>query len=74
MLCEKGKLPRIVRRGPRKFSEERTLLGQLERALLSGETPDTSGRDNLQTMATVEACLLSAAKQTWVDPQELLDE
>jgi predicted dehydrogenase len=73
ILCEKGKLPRIVRRGARKVSEERILLDQLERALLGGEAPGSSGRDNLQTMAIVEACLLSAARQTWVNPQELLD-
>lgn len=74
LLCEKGKLPRIVRRGPRKVSEERILLDQLERALLNGEVPASSGRDNLQTMAIVEACLLSAAERTWVNPQELLRE
>ncbi len=74
LLCEKGKLPRIVRRGPRKISEERILLDQLERALLNGEVPTSSGRDNLQTMALVEACLLSAAERTWVNPQELLRE
>lgn len=74
MLCEKGKLPRLIRRGPRKVSEERTLLDQLERAILHGEEPDSSGRDNLQTMAIVEACLRSAAKRTWINTQELLDE
>jgi predicted dehydrogenase len=74
MLCEAGKLPRPVRRGPRKVTEERVLLDQLERALVAGEEPDSSGRDNLQTMAVVEACLRSAAEQTWVNPQELLDE
>jgi predicted dehydrogenase len=72
ILCEKGKLPRLMRRGPRKITEEKILLDQLERAILKGEAPDSSGRDNLQTMATVEACLLSAAKRTWVNPQELL--
>jgi predicted dehydrogenase len=74
LLCEKGKLPRPVRRGPRRFTEERILLNQLERALIAGEEPDSSGRDNLQTMAVVEACLRSAAARTWVNPQELLDE
>ena len=73
MLCETGKLPRPVRRGPRKVTEERILLNQLERAL-NGEEPDSSGRDNLQTMAVVEACLRSAAERSWVNPQELLDE
>jgi len=74
MLCETGKLPRPLRRGPRKVTEERILLNQLERALVAGEEPDSSGRDNLQTMAVVEACLRSAAERTWVNPQELLDE
>jgi predicted dehydrogenase len=74
MLCEKGKLPRPVRRGRRKLTEERILLDQLERALIAGEEPDSSGRDNLQTMATVEACVRSAAERRWVNPQELLDE
>ena len=73
ILCEKGRLPRLVRRGPRKVSEERILLQQLERAVLHGEEPDSSGRDNLQTMAIIEACLLSAAKGTWVSTEELLD-
>ena len=73
MLCETGKLPRPVRRGSRRVTEERTLLDQFERALVAGEEPDSSGRDNLQTMAVVEACLRSAAGQTWVNPQELLD-
>jgi predicted dehydrogenase len=74
ILCETGKLPRLVRRGPRKASEERILLDQFERAIVNGEVPPSSGRDNLQTMATVEACLLSAAERTWVNPQELLDD
>jgi predicted dehydrogenase len=74
MLCEKGRLPRIVRRGARKVSEEQILLDQLERASLNGEVPASSGRDNLQTMAVVQACLLSAAERIWVNPQELLHE
>jgi predicted dehydrogenase len=74
VLCETGKLPRVVRRGPRKISEERILLDQLKAAMLSGEESPSSGRDNLQTMATVEACLRSAAERTWVNPQELLNE
>jgi predicted dehydrogenase len=74
MLCESGRLPRPIRRGPRKVTEERILLRQLERALTRGEASDSSGRDNLQTMAVVEACLRSAAERTWINPQELLDE
>lgn len=74
IFCEKGKLPRMVRRGARKLTEERILLGQLERALFAGEEPDSSGRDNLQTMAVVEACCRSASERRWIDPQELLNE
>jgi predicted dehydrogenase len=74
MLCETGKLPRPVRRGPREVTEERILLDQLKGALIDGEEPDSSGRDNLQTMAMAEACLRSAAEYAWINPQELLDE
>ena len=73
-LCETGKLPRPVRRGRRKFTEERILLDQLARALHTGDEPDSSGRENLQTMAVVEACIRSTTERTWVNPQELLDE
>jgi predicted dehydrogenase len=71
-LCEGRKFPRPIRRGMRPVAEERLLLGQLERALLQGEAPESSGRDNLQTMAAVEACLRSAAERRWINPQELL--
>jgi predicted dehydrogenase len=74
ILCENGKLPRLVRRGARKFTEERIILDQMERALVSGVEPDCSGRDNLQTMAVVEACLRSASEQRSINPQELLNE
>lgn len=74
MLCESGKFPRLLRRGSRKVTEERVLLDQLERALVSGEEPECSGRDNLQTIAVVEACVRSAADRRWINPQELLDE
>jgi predicted dehydrogenase len=74
ILCESGKLPRLVRRGARKLTEERILLDQLERALVAGEEPECSGRDNLQTMAVVEACVRSASERRWINPQELLDE
>jgi predicted dehydrogenase len=74
ILCENRKLPRLVRRGPRTLTEERILLDQLERALVAGEEPDCSGRNNLQTMAVVEACIRSASERKWINPQELLDE
>jgi len=74
ILCERGKLPRLVRRGSRKISEEQSLLGQLERALLHGDVPEVSGRDNLQTVALLEACIRSATEKRCINPQELLDE
>lgn len=73
-LCERGKLPRPVRRGQRKLTEERILLEQLGQALRTGAEPDSSGQDNLQTMAVVEACVQSAAERAWVNPQELLHD
>ena len=74
VLCEKGRLPRLVKRGPRKITEEQVLLSQLKQTLLGGEEPDSSGRDNLKTMAVVEACIRSVAEQRWINPQELLNE
>jgi predicted dehydrogenase len=72
VLCERGRLPRLMRRGPRPVSEEVLLLQQLEQAILTGEEPESGGRDNLQTMALLEACARSAADARWVNPQELL--
>ena len=74
VLCERGRWPRLVGRGRRELSEERVLLGQLARALEGKGEPDSSGRDNLQTMAVVEACLRSSDERRWVNPQELLEE
>ena len=74
MLYEGNKLPRLIRRGRRESTEEQVLLRQLEAAVLRGEEPDASGRDNLQTVATAEACLRSAAEQRWVELRELFDE
>jgi predicted dehydrogenase len=72
VVCAQGRLPRVVRRGARPLTEEAVLLGQLERALRDGEEPDASGRDNLRTIAAVEACARSAAEGCWVDPREML--
>ena len=74
VLCERGKWPRLVRRGPRDATEESLLLRQLERALVEGEEPESSGRDNLQTVAVMQACVRSAREQRWINPQELLNE
>jgi predicted dehydrogenase len=72
IFWENGKLPRVVRRGPRKKTEERVLLDQLERVVVHGDQPEVSGRDNLQTVAILEACVQSAADGKRVNPQELL--
>ncbi len=74
ILCERGKLPRLVRRGPRKTTEEQILLGQLEQAMRHGVAPEVSGRDNLQTVATFEACLRSATEKRAIDVRELLSD
>lgn len=74
VLCQTGKLPRLVRRGPREATEEQTLLRQLERALLHNEAAEVSGRDNLKTMAVLEACVRSATEQRSINPEELLHE
>jgi len=74
ILWENGKLPRLVRRGPRKKTEERVLLDQFERTVVHGETPEVSGRDNLQTVAVLEACVRSAVEGRSINPQELLRE
>jgi predicted dehydrogenase len=72
VLCERGKRPRIVRRGPRHATEEAVLLDELQAALLYGQEPESSGRANLQTMATLEAFVRSAAEKRWLNPQDLL--
>lgn len=73
VLYERGKLPRVIRRGARKPTEERNLLNQLERAFLYGEPAEVSGRDNLQTVAILEACVRSAAEKRSIEPRELLN-
>ncbi|HEX8748329.1 MAG TPA: Gfo/Idh/MocA family oxidoreductase [Pyrinomonadaceae bacterium] len=75
LLCERNRLPRVIRRGRRRMSEEQVLLGQLGSALRdSSYQAEVSGRDNLQTMALVEACVRSAAEKRWINTQELLYE
>ena len=74
ILCERGRFPRPIRRGRREITEERLLLRQLESAMTSNAPAETSGRDNLQTIATVEACLRSSVEGRPINPQELLYE
>jgi predicted dehydrogenase len=56
------------------MSEEQVLLRQLEGAILHRQPPEVSGRDNLKTMAVIEACVRSSEQQRWINPQELLNE
>ena len=72
VLCERGRLPRVVRRAPRHQPEEHVLLQQLQRAIAHGEAAETSGRDNLCTMAAVEACIRSSSEGRRIDPRDLL--
>ena len=73
-LCLRGRIPRLVARGRREVTEEVALLRQLELAVGSKEEPECSGRDNLRTVAVLEACARLAAEGRWVDPRELLRE
>jgi predicted dehydrogenase len=72
LTIAEGRRVRRVPRGKRTETEEAVLLGQVERALATGETPDASGRDNLGTVAVLEACARSAEQGRWVDPREVL--
>jgi predicted dehydrogenase len=74
VLCERGRWPRLVGRGSRAVTEEQILLRQLAGAIRDGSAPESSGRDNLQTMAVAEAFIRSVNEKRWVDPQELLNE
>jgi predicted dehydrogenase len=71
LLCRNGALPRPVRRGPRTGTEEAVLLGQLEGAVERHVPPECSGRDNLATVAVLEACVRSAEERRWVGLEEI---
>jgi predicted dehydrogenase len=70
-----------TRRGPRWFSPRwqevwfpDAFLGpmaELLRAIEDNRQPALSGRDNLQTMALVEACYLAAREHRAVEPKEI---
>ena len=72
VLCEAGRLPRLLRRGSRGDSEEQRLLRELERALRGERSSAVSGRENLLTLSAVEACATSIAHGRRVDPRELM--
>ena len=72
VLCLRGRWPRLVRRGPRRVTEEQHLLRQLAAAVTDGATPDVSGEDNLRTVALAEACARSAYEGRRIDPRSLL--
>ena len=46
-------------------------MAQLLVALEEGTEPEISGRDNLETMALVDACYLSAKEHRAVSPEEV---
>jgi hypothetical protein len=48
------------------------VMSQLLIALENGQTPAIGGRDNLNTIALVEAAALSAAEHRMVSPQEII--
>jgi predicted dehydrogenase len=74
VLCLRGRWPRPVPRGRRPEVEEVLLLRQLAAACAGAGEPECSGRDNLQTVAVLEACCRSWRSRQWVDPQALLRE
>jgi predicted dehydrogenase len=69
VLCESGRLPRLLRRGPRPQSEESLLLDQLAAALRGAPPSGVSGRGNIGTMTLLDACVRSAAERSWVTPR-----
>ena len=70
--CPRDGWPRPVGRGRREHSEEAGLLDQLADSIATGRPADTSGDDNLHTVAIVEACERAARTGHAVDPRALL--
>lgn len=68
-----GGLPRIIGRGPRPRTEESILLDQVRRGLDGDMDYESSGRDNLGTMAALEAMSVSARERRWVELSEVVD-
>jgi predicted dehydrogenase len=68
VLCESGRLPRPVRRGRRRQTEEASLLDELAAAIRGVAGAGPTGRDNIGTMAMLDACVRSMADGAWVAP------
>ncbi len=73
VLIGGGRVPRIVGTAPH-LVPEAALIEQLARAMRTGEEPECSGRDNLNTVAVLEACARSASEHRSINPRELFDE
>jgi predicted dehydrogenase len=74
VLCRRRRLPTLLKRGSRPETEESTLLDQLRKAITKGIEPECNARDNLMTMAVLEACVRSSEERRWVSTEELLGE
>jgi predicted dehydrogenase len=68
VLCESGRLPRLLRRGRRRHTEEALMLDDLAAALRGASPVGLTGRANVGTMAILDACVRSAAARCWVSP------
>jgi predicted dehydrogenase len=68
VLCESGRLPRPVRRGRRRQTEEASLLDELAAAMRGEPAAGPTGRENIGTMAVLDACVRSMADGCWVSP------
>jgi predicted dehydrogenase len=67
VLCESGKLPRVLRRGRRPQSEDATVLDDFAAALRGTPGAGVTGRANIGTMALLDACARSTNDRRWVD-------
>jgi predicted dehydrogenase len=73
VLTGHSRFPQIVGMAPH-LNPESALLKQLERAISTGEDPECSARENLRTVAVLEACDRSARERRTINPQDLFDE
>jgi predicted dehydrogenase len=70
VLCESGRLPRLLRRSTRRRSEEAHMLDALAAAIRGAGHDAATGRDATATVAMLDACVRSAAGRCWVAPEE----